>query len=264
MDSKTKDMSEILGSLADLLGVLGFIFFIKFQIDGMIENVKLPKEMNFYLLFFWAFVAAFLGGFVWNVLNQLNEHISFMGPTSPYIGGTQSEPHGIAAILWPVSTLFPMLITLLALNWKYSFLGFKEQLVLYTIFLVSITIGSVLFYDLPLSGNNGFRNYLGAKGIPSFRKELWLVVIWSSILSLSGFLLMQFANNAFFSITKEFHKFIWPLLKQTGLCIGLTTLSVGFFLLAFPDQPKFDTARGIVAGLFLRIALFFGLLFYKA
>jgi uncharacterized membrane protein YfcA len=155
MGSKTKDMNEILGSLADILGILAFVFFIKSQIDGMIENVKLPKEMNFYLLFFWAFVAAFLGGFLWSALNRLNERTTFMGATSPYIGGTLSEPHGMAAILWPIATLLPVVITLMALNWKYRFVDFKEQMVLYITFLVGITIGSVLFYDLPLSGNNG-------------------------------------------------------------------------------------------------------------
>lgn len=205
-------------------------------------------------------MAAFLGGLLWNALNRVNERYPFMGP-SPYVGGTLSEPHGRAAVIWPIAAGAPIVIILVILNWKYHFTATRQQILLYILFLVGVTVGSVLFYDLPVAGNSGFRNYLEARKVPFFQKEFLLVVVWSSLLSILGFLPIVLVKAIVAPTPRDFGTIVWPFLKQTGLCIGLTTLAVTFFLLVFPDQPRFDTARGIIAGLFLRAALFFGLLF---
>lgn len=133
----------------------------------------------------------------------------------------------------------------------------QTQILLYLIFLVGIAVGSKLFYDLPIQGKLGIRKYLDAQNISFIAKEFWLIIIWSSLLSL-GFLFESIVKLLVTQLTMV--NIFWGLLKQVGLCIGLTTLSVTFFLLVFPEQPRMETARGIVAGLFLRIALFFALL----
>lgn len=259
-----RDLPHLWGVAADTIGIAGFIFLIKEEIDKAIISLTLPQELNFYFLFFWAFVAAFFGGLFWNFLNRLNEKFAFMGE-SAYVGGTQSEPHGRAAAVWPLASIVPVVVVLISLNLIYPFTRIREQVLLYGMFLVGITLGSLCFYDLRLRGHRGFRNYLEARAKSSVqdssRMELRLVVIWSTLLSVPGFLLL---GGMKLLVTRGYISFwvlVWPFLKQISLCIGLTTLAVIFFLLAFPGQPRFDTARGIVAGIFLRISLFFGLLF---
>jgi hypothetical protein len=51
-----------------------------------------------------------------------------------------------------------------------------------------------------------------------------------------------------------------PFIEQIALVTGVTTLAVVFCLFALPNTPRFETARGIVAGLALRMSLFFGLI----
>jgi len=250
MENRTLKPTELLSLSADVLGIFGFVFFIKNQIDGAISNLRLPQQLDFYFLFFWAFVAAILGGFVWNIFVRLTKQWAFLGG--------KYEPHGLTAILWPIVTNIPVAIVLISLNIAYLFIEFRTQVLLYSVFLLGLTMGAKIFYDTPIKGSRGFRNHFEAKKMPFFWKEFWLVLIWSALLSL-GFLL----SNGIILLTTQ--RDLWEVfinfLKQTGLCIGLTSLAVIFFLLAFPEQPRMETARGIVAGLFLRIALFFGLLF---
>lgn len=252
--STMEDPMKLLGLLADLLGVLAFLVLVKREIDSAIASLTLPPEMNFYFLFFWALVAAFLGGLFWNGLNRI------LGLRF-YVGGTGSEPHRVAAFIWPMATNIPAVVILVALNRKYHFMGSREQVILYAVFLLGIAVGSLLFYDLPLSGNCGFRNYFDAKHVPFFFKEFGLVVIWSSLLSILGFLPMGIIKIVVAPTPRDLQVICWTFLKQAGLCIGLTTLAVVSFLIAFPGQSRFDSARGIVAGLFLRAALFLGLVF---
>lgn len=250
-------MLETIGLVASILGIIQFIKSYKDEIDSWIDSLKLPSEVNFYFFAFYAIVAASLGGVFWNTFNRINDIYIFMGP-SAYVGGTGSEPHGIAIIIWAITTHLPLAIILIFLNRKYRFVGFRKQIWLYTGFLVGVSIGGHLFYDLPLWGSRGFRFYFDAKNMSFFQKELGLVVIWSSLLSICGFLLMGLVKvwqNP--SDDKKFFSNL--LLKQVGLCIGLTTLAVVFFILAFPDQPRFEAARGIIAGLVIRSSLFFGI-----
>jgi hypothetical protein len=240
---------------------LTFVFFIKVQADDAIEALGLPeKDVNFYFLSFYALLAAALGGMLWNVLNRINETYPFMA-SSPYIGGTGSEPHGIGAIIWPASTIAFVFATLVVLNWKYHFIEFREQLLTYFSFLVGITVGSVTFYDLPIAGSIGFRDYFYTTKMSFIEKEFWLVVVWSALLSVSGFMAMALTKNLIAHKKTASATVVWTFLKQVGICIGVTTLAVTCFLIAFPEQPRFETARGIIAGLILRMALFFGLLF---
>ena len=51
------------------------------------------------------------------------------------------------------------------------------------------------------------------------------------------------------------------ILRQAGIFISITVMSIMFGLLAFPRKERTETALGVIAGLFVKIALFFSLLF---
>lgn len=244
----------VIGILGSILGIFEYLITIKEKINRAIDSLKLPKELDFYFLSFFALVSAAAGGLLWNSV------CSSFGPECPFVGGTGSEPHGKLAIIWPVTTLSIAVITLLILNWKYRFMKIKDQSLCYLAFLVGTIIGSVLFYDLPLLGVSGFRNYFDAMNTPFLEKEFALVLIWSLLLALFGFLAMGFVKIKLTSESASPRLILLPLLEQVGLCMGLTTFAVAFCLLALPNESRFETARGIIAGLALRMSIFFGLL----
>jgi hypothetical protein len=248
-------LSELLGFISSLLGVIGFLILGKVTIDRWIDDLRPPTRINFYFLFFCSVAAASIGGMLWAILNRLNNQYLHLAPSLNLLGGTSSEPHGIAVILWAITTLVPVVLIVLILGWRYHFAQIRQRLLLYGAFLIGATIGSVIFYDFPLGGKDGFRNYLDSLNMPSSLKEVLLVVIWSSLLSILGFLFM-----ALMKVIVARRLDLWTILKQIGLCIGLTTFAVDCFLLGFPDLARYDTARGFLAGLALRMTLFFGLL----
>jgi len=265
-----KDFIELIGELfclvLSLLAIVGIIIIGKKEIDRWIDGWELSAELNFYFLSLYSLIAAVLGGVIWYGLNRVNDWHQIFGP-SPYVGGT-IEPHGIAAIIWLVATNTPVISTLCILGWKY--LGWEDdsterwhQFVLYSVFLLGIIGGSWIFYNLPLD-KSGLRNYLTSLNVFSpFFKECVLALLWSFLTSFFGF--FSFGLVKFIAFERRGFKI---LLKQTGLSIGLTalltTLSVFCFLLAFTDplsgQSGFAIARGILAGLTLRMTLFLGLL----
>jgi hypothetical protein len=248
--------SALIGAVGTLITIIGFIAGGITIINSWIDSLRPPTTLNFYFLVFWALVAATLGGLVWNVLNSINDHYHIFGKNepSPYVGPSP-EPHGIAAIIWPITTNVPIILTLVILNWKYRFSSIPYQLLLYCAFLIGVTIGSLIFYDFPLQGKKGFRNYFDSTKRPSLSKEFWLVVLWSFLLSSLGFLAMGLMKLIVAGISD-----FLALIPQIGFCVALTMLAVVFFLLAFSDVRKFESARGIIAGLALRMTLFFGLL----
>lgn len=258
---KEMTTNNLVGLMASILGIFGFMISLREELNRAIKTLNLPPEVNFYFLFFWAFIAWFLGGLLWIGLNRLNDKYNFMG-NSAYTGGPNSEPHGLGAIIWSISTTIFSIITLILLNNRYKFIENQVQLLIYTAFIVGISMGSVIFYDLPICGNKGFRNYFNTKKLTYFSKEFWLVVIWSSLISIFGFLFANIVKVVALPISKGLVPTAYLFLKQIGICVGLTTCVVTFFLIVFPSQPRFEAAKGIIAGLFLRTTLFFGLLFF--
>lgn len=207
----------------------------------------------FCFLFCCSLLAAGLGGFIWNALNAtFGQRV--------YLGGTSGEPHGWAAFIWPIVTNAPAAIILVILA-HLAQIRIRGQLLLYGVFLfIGLPLGSIIFYDYP-----GFRGFL--------HDELYLVLIWSFLLSVLGFLSMEFMKiivarikdfrsmglmKIIVTVIRDLGEDFGTLLIQVGLCVLFTTLFVVCFLLVFGD--KFADARGIVAGLALRMTLFFGLL----
>ena len=76
-------------------------------------------------------------------------------------------------------------------SWDLQIYGFaktRPQLIPYGAFLVGTIVSSIIFYELPLD-KNGLRNLLDPQNGTSLSKEFWLALIWSSLLSISGFLI---------------------------------------------------------------------------
>jgi hypothetical protein len=215
--------------------------------DGQSQKKRRPPKMKqsptlFYELWFWGIVSAAFGGILWGFLWKQS------------IGGPGNEPHGIWAILWPLFTILPGLLVLAILNWKYQFLPWKIYCMSLIPWIVGTMIGSWIFYNLPINGFIGFREYIQSSSTEL--QEFWLAIIWSTLISFPAFLcltIFQFRRSNFSAAIKR----LWSsLIQPSGLTVVITTLAVGLFLLVYPDQTKFDQARGIVAGLALRTMLF--------
>lgn len=239
---------ELLGIVGSVITIIGFLFSGIATINNWIDSLRPPTTFTFYFLAFWALVAAALGGLVWNFLNR----------TTPGIGGPV-EPQGWKAMLWAITTNLPIVLTLLILNLWYHFTSIPYQLLLYGAFLIGVMIGSLIFYGGFSYWRNktfrGFRRYLTSNNWSYFPKELLLVILWSLLISGLGFLAMGLMKWKVAGVSD----FLTPI-AQIGFCVALTMLAVVFFLLVFPAEPRFDSARGIIAGLALRMTLFFGVL----
>lgn len=246
------DRTGLWGLMADTAGILALVFFFKSQLDDSVNSLNLPEEYNFYFVSFWAFVAAVLGGFLWNyiLLRVFDEEF--------VLGGTNNEPKGIWAFFWGIITLLPTVTILMLGNEYYSHSGSSgKQILIYLAFIVGLSIGGFVFYSFPMgNGIVGIRNFYESRMDSFFRREFILVIIWTVLLS-SGFLFAMITKALLFHFEPSI---VYTFFKQTGFTVLFTTLAVVFFLTVFPTTERFDTARGIIAGLFLRISLFWGLL----
>ena len=251
MSKDTMSPERLIAVVANVLAILGSIWAAMATTNQWIDTLKLPTTFNFYFLAFWALVAAGAGGLIWNFSNRyiLKKET---------IGG-EVEPSGWEAIAWSFSTNLCIVVALVILNLIYHFAPIPYQLLLYCAFLIGAMIGSLLFYGgLPYWRNRqlgGLRKYIYSKPWSDAFKELVLVVLWSLLISGLGFLAMGLTKRLVTGISD----LVTPII-QIGFCVELTTLAVLFFLVAFTDQTKFESARGIIAGLALRMTLFFGVL----
>ncbi len=242
------DPIRILSALSAFCGLVFLLVRVMKELREGIETLGLGQKESpslFYELCFWGIASALIGGFIWGLFWKQS------------IGGTGREPHGFWAVLWPFITNLPGFLALVALNRKYHFLLWKGQLLPFVAWLSGTMIGAWAFYDMPLMSFNGFREFLLNNSVDLV--EFWLVIIWSAIVAIPAFLFFAasrwFGNNNPFSLTV-----LWSdVVRPSGMTVIVTTLVVGVFLIAYPDQSKFSQARGILAGLFLRAMLFINL-----
>jgi hypothetical protein len=138
---------------------------------------------------------------------------------------------------------------------RYQLLSANTLASLACVCLVGLALSSAVFYDLPLFGHRGFRCWLRTKPWTYGELELVLVLIWSTVLSAVPFCLVRLASRLGW----------WPPVPVSGvvlavaLMVGITSLVVAFFVVAYPSA-EFESARGILAGLALRVSFFFGLI----
>ena len=251
---------SVIGVISSLLGILVALLTLKTLFDRFLVAVDAPTSLNFYFLFFWAVVTSLLGGLMWAACQQIFPALmstpcdAAHGVATMTLGGSR-EPHGVAAALWPVVTNFPALISLSILAKRYECIPLKGALLGTALLIAFLSLVSLAFYDLPLSGHRGVRCFIESGGLGYLDRELYLVIIWSALLSIIPFLGLFCAGKMGWVVGPA--KSLIGSSAAAAVTMVLTISSVGFFLAAYPDQ-SFETARGVVAGLALRVSLFFG------
>jgi hypothetical protein len=156
-------------------------------------------------------------------------------------GHLRPEIHGLTAVLWPVISMLPCLAVVMAIhNYRYGETLWREHV----LFLVGMCCGSWLFYNLPLTGGQGFRALL--HGSSRLENEILAVLMWAALLA-AGSLLKSLVRS--------------PVVTTQLILIVILITSVPVIVfLVFHPEAEYDVARGVVAGVSLRIALSFGLL----
>lgn len=241
--------SKLIEFIGTLIGIITFIVTGIATVNNWVDTLRLPTTFSFYFLAFYAFVAAIVGGLFWNLYNR----------NDPTLGG-EEEPQGWKAIIWAILTNIPIVGILVILNLIYHFASIPYQCLLYGAFLIGVMTGSLIFYGGFFYWRNlkfkGFRKLIYSTNRSDIFKELLLVILWLLLISGFGFLAMGLMKWRIAGIID----FLTPI-AQIGYCMGFTTLAVVFFLLAFPDQlRRFESSRGIIASLALRMTLFFAVL----
>jgi hypothetical protein len=258
--AKEKGKMDTIRSLGAVLGILVFLVLMKQKVTDALTAIGAPASLNFYFLFFWALAAAFVGGLGWAVCQHLFPSLSATSCVPTLLVPIQSlggarEPHGLAALLWPIVTNTPIILLFAFIMERHHLLTRNILALLVCVVLVGFALSSVLFYDLSLFGQQGFRCWLRTRIHHYEELELVLVLIWSAILSIIPFCLVFLGGKLEW----------WPLVPISGVvqavafAVGITSLIVTFFVVAYPST-EFESARGILADLALRISLFFGLI----
>lgn len=240
------DPWKVIGALTAIVGLVRALMGLVKEIQETLDVLGLGQEKvptAFYELWFWAFIAAITGGVVWGLCWRRN------------VGGTGVEPHGIWAILWPILTLLPMFVCLGWLSFKYDLLPWRLQCVSYMVWLAGVIVGSMVFYDCPLKGPyHGIRDCV-LNATPVYA-EFWLVLIWSALLATPAFLFLAMLQSWLFGIPITVETIWQVVVKPSGWVVIVTSFPVVACLLVYPNLGD---ARGIVAGLFLRMSLFLAL-----
>jgi hypothetical protein len=249
-DAVSKDLHRLGDELTDL-GV-GWPWWLRW-VRGLLLPISLRPTRRGSLLYLLllllvaAGVAAVIGGGIWNVAAS-----GFL------VDGPANEPHGWTAFAWAPITLLPLGITLVLVNARYRLLGMGRQVLLVLGFLLGAGLGAMLFYDVPWSGLVGVRAVIEAQPLSFFWKEFWILVLWSVLLSVPGFLVTACLD--WLSGARGRTRVVGRLLlKHIVLAVSLVILFGSTVLFVFPLESQ-TSGRGVVMGICLRVALFFGLL----
>jgi len=187
--------------------------------------------------------AAFVGGMGWNGACRLFGW-------SYHLGGPGNWPHGAAAFVWGWLTLFPILPLAL---WAYYVYGrltgeaiwrWKWLVLAYAL---AGGASAVVFYD------SGIREFVTSLGYGEVPRELVIVVVWSSIISIFESL----STMACFYLLPRSRDALYALF-QTAFSVLFSILAVIVFSVFLP--PTVPMLRGLIAGFALRVALFCGLI----
>jgi len=162
--------------------------------------------------------------------------------------GGSVEPHGVAALLWPVVTnAFGV-----AVAWYFgrqAGTSRGEALA----YLAGSSAGSWAFYDLPIGPFVGVRKAVESLGWSFFATESFLVVVWTFALATSANLAASLGPPSLRGRLSDLRRRLLAIL----LALVCTALPVIFFVRNY--SPTDAPARGVVAGILLRISLGLGL-----
>ena len=253
----------ILGMVANLVGVLTFLVIAKNLIDHRLESGNFSRDLNFYFLLVWGVVAAIVGGVLWAIAQRVCPSLMFVGVDSTQAGEAfqtlrwATEPHGIAAIVWAVVTNLPMVILLIIIARRFSLISVRDAVIVSLCMLFAVSIGSLLFYDIPLYGYDGFRSLISSMNLGYWEREIYIALLWSGLLSILAFGLVYIVSRLGMipSLPVSFRHYAMTV----GLLVGVTICAVGFFTSGYPYYV-IESGREIVGGVSLRVSLFFGII----
>jgi hypothetical protein len=122
-------------------------------------------------------------------------------------------------------------------------------------FLLGLSVGSWLFYDLPVGASIGVRAAIGGLDWSAFSVEAVLVVLWSLMLAVPAHALAMLGRPL---LVRRAHEEVRRRLLAVAFAVFLASVPVCLFIGAFPTS-EFESARGIIAGVALRLGLGLGL-----
>ena len=245
--SNQMDSWQLLGPLIAMVGLIRTVMNLGKDVREALDTLGVGRDkapVAFYELWTLGVLSAVLGGLIWGLVWRKS------------VGGDGQEPHGWWAATWPVLTLGPAMVALMLLNWKYSLLSWSQHVSRQAAWIAGAIVGAVVFYDFPLWGCRGFREFLLPRNSSA---EFFLVFIWSA-LSVAPAFIVLFAFRAWRHTMRPGLRTIWPtVVRPSGFVVIITSVAVVAFLVAYPDRIKFEQARGVVAALVLRTTIFVSL-----
>jgi hypothetical protein len=224
------------------------------RVDDALKAINAPPNLNFFFLFFWAVTSAVVGGLIWGACQQLWRLPATTPGVTSTLGGSV-EPHGVPAFLWAIVTNLPAAAVLMILALKYQYIPPRHAALAMLIMLPSLGLAALSFYDLSLGGNRGFRCYMKTKHMSDQAREFYLSLIWSRLLPFVPLVALYAANKAGLLVGPAAS--LSAGVTAVGLIVALTVASIGFFTAAYPAS-EFESARGVIAGVVLRVSLFLG------
>ncbi len=170
--------------------------------------------------------------------------------------GGSVEPRGMAATIWFLIGTGPVVgaVMLVVRNWALV-PGVRNNLGRYASFLGGGVLGALSFYGVPSLGYGGIRPWLEQQALPFVSVEHLLVVAWSSVIGMPALMLAA----RFERPRRPLAAAAVAVALQLGIMVGLTSAAVAITLSAFPT-PAYESVRGLVAGLALRVGLALALL----
>jgi hypothetical protein len=211
----------------------------------VVVKISLKKKLSIEItIIICAFFALISGGGIWNLSNRLFGWTFFMG-------GSGNEPYGWYSLYWGFVTLIPIplmcFIIVLLMN-GYTKHNTWKAIAFTILYGILGGLAACLFY------NTGLRSIIESFHFNYGTQEIYIVFLWSAILSSVTFFPFILFNNMF----KKIISIPWMAI-QILLAVILATLFVYIsYLFPWSDIIR-DQLRGFLAGLGLRLGLFVGL-----
>lgn len=240
----------IIAIIGTITAIVNIGTFVK-EVKEIFEIAGFPSPVNQYIpyiLFSWGIMASLVGGALWGLIWKTL--------------GDKKEPHGFNSVLWAAVTNLITILSFIYVGKTFLQIEMLKLAVISAGYMIGVCMGAWIFYSVPFR-TNGIRNYFeqsdrSEKGKNRLRwNEIWLVLIWSSLIAIPAFILVQGMKVVIFGYALAPQLYIF--LRQVVMVILFTSITVWSFLLIYPSVRKHAMARGLIAGITLRTTLFLGL-----
>jgi hypothetical protein len=195
-----------------------------------------------------ALLAVLGSGLVWNGVNRL------LGWTY-YMGGSGREPRGWAAAVWGLALALPVILIAMAARrragGKAALGGRSGAIAIPTLYSLSGVAGALAFYD------SGLRPWVEGLSLAYAFQELAIAFAFASLVSLLPFAVIMAGWSS--GGPRPFAALGYSLLPPL-----LVSASVSFTFLVDRPVAELEQLRGFLAGLMLRLGMYFAARGYGA